>query len=417
LISKCDSNHFSESDFRKYFIERNRMSAKSRLIARPYEPPPAEDPVRSLSEVFQEKGGKMKTNQQRAWNILFLLVFFIAFPLTAQATMHRMTVDSDSSAKFFYDGLGGDSYPVTREYGLPTGWNNNSFNDTGWSPAQECPYPAWLAPTRNDPQNDPPPYNSTSAQWITPINALPESCKGPDYLETSGARGIYLYRQVFQMPGTAYNVSGQAAMGADNYGWMDINGIQVLEPANKSQSDGNYALPSTGPIPASVTGSLNCKNVLAAEVHNGISISRNGPTGVIFSITLDYEIPNVMWKPPITNPESFFLKDGTSLPLKFNLVTSGGTLITEPKNVYLAVYREMSEGGELIEDWHLGEGIDNLRFGNPNYIAIFKTKSHDLLVGESYKYTAYVQDGCTGLVLGSVSFKISNLSGTNRGQQ
>jgi len=364
----------------------------------------------------------MKTDHQRAWNILFLLVFFIAFPLTAQATIHRMTVDSDSSAKFFYDGLGGDSYPVTREYGLPTGWNNNPFNDTGWSDVYLCPYPAWLAPTLIDPLNNSFPYNSPSAQWIAP-SALarpgdpPESCKGPDYGETSGARGVYLYRQVFQMPGTAYNVSGQAAMGADNYGWLDINGIQVLEPEDKSQSGANYVKPSTGPIPASVTGSLNCNNVLAAEVHNGISISRNGPTGVIFSITLDYEIPNVMWKPPITNPESFYLKDGTSLPLKFNLVTTGGTLITEPKNVYLAVYREMSEGGELIEDWHLGEGIDDLRFGNSNYIAIFKTKSHDLLVGESYKYTAYVQDGCTGLVLGSVSFKISNLSGTNRGQK
>lgn len=358
----------------------------------------------------------MKTEHQKTWNILFLLVFFIAFPITTQATMH-MTVDSDPSAKVLYKGLGGDSYPVTREYGLPSGWNNNSFNDTGWSPAQECLYPFWLAPERDDSSHDLPPYNSESALWIAPINALPESCKGPDYAETSGARGVYLYRQVFQIPVTAYNVSGQAAMGADNYGWMDINGIQVLEPENKSKDDGNYVLPSTGLIPASVTGSLNCKNVLAAEVHNGISVSRNGPTGVIFSITLDYEIPRVMWKPPITNPASFHLKDGTSLPLKFNLLDTSGTLITEPKNVYLAVYRGMSEGGELIEDWHLGEGIDNLQFGNSNYIAIFKTKSHDLLVGESHKYTAFVQDGCTGLVLGSISFQISNLSGTNRGQK
>ncbi len=333
-------------------------------------------------------------------------------------------MNSDSPAKFFYDGLDGDKYPVERGSGLPTGWNNNpDFSDTGWSPVSLYKHPAWLDPTLNLPPSNLPPYISTSAKWIAPSAPLGA---GPDYNQISGQdsgpRGVYLYRQLFQMPGTAYNISGKAAMGSDNYGWLDINGKQVLEPVNKSTPATNYAFPpSTGPIPSSVTGSLNCNNVLAAEVHNGTSTSgsRNGPTGVIFSITLEYEIPNVMWKPPITNSQSFYLKDGTSLPLKFQLFANNGTLITEPKNVSLAVHREMGEGGELIEDWHLGEGIDNMRFDSSesNYIAVFKTKSYDLLVGESYKYTAFVQDGCTGLVLGSVSFKISNLSGTNRGKK
>lgn len=355
----------------------------------------------------------MKADHQRTWNIMFLLVFFIAFPLTAQAK--TMTVDSDSTAKYLYYGFGGKSYPVERENGLPSGWNNNpTFNDTGWESVDVYQYyNGWI-----DQESDPPPgynYNLTTAKWIDPPNA-----EGPDLVYDLGERGVYLYRKLFQMPGTAYNVSGEAVMAADNYGWLDINGIQVLEPVNMSQSDRNYAFPPsiTDSIPASVTGSLNCNNVLSAEVHNGTSNGyRNGPTGVIFSITLKYEVPIVMWKPPITNPQSFYLKDGTSLPLKFQLFTNDGTLITEPKNIYLAVHRDMIEGGESIKDWHLGEGVDNLRFGNSTYTAIFKTKNHDLLVGESYSYTASVKDVCTGSVLGSVSFKISNLSGTNRGQK
>jgi len=352
----------------------------------------------------------MKFNRLEILNALLSLVFFVAFPLSSQATVSSLTVVSDPPrTKFFYYGSDGSNYPVTRGSGLPSGWNSDpSFNDTGWAFALPYQHPAWFPPGST------PPFDATSAVWIAPSAA---NGAGPD-AATQGPRGIYLYRRSFQMPATAYNVTGQAALGSDNYGWLDINGIQVLEPRSGSQSGQNYyAPPSEGSIPSSVTGSFACNNILAAEIQNGVSISVNGPTGVVFLLKLDYEVPYVMWQPPITHSEPFYLKDGTSLPLKFKLFTEGGTLLTDPQDVFLAVHKEMSVGGDLIEDWHLGAGIDHLRFDSASstYIATFKTMNYRLMDGETYTYTAFVQDGCTDLVLGSVTFSIRSSSGTNRG--
>jgi len=145
---------------------------------------------------------------------------------------------------------------------------------------------------------------------------------------------------------------------------------------------------------------------------------KDNPTGLIYSLTINYEIPEVEWLPPVTH-EPFTLKDGTTLPLKFQLFEQDGTLITERKNVILELY-----GGECYDDtlngmvasWELGEGVENLRFDEYEYyyIANFKTKDFENLPGKVY---AVVRDGCdTNSILDAcMPFEISSEKGTNRG--
>ena len=84
-----------------------------------------------------------------------------------------------------------------------------------------------------------------------------------------GTREVYLYRKTFKVPSVAYNVSGDVAIASDNYGWLYLNGVQVLEPVDLTEEDENFSTkkgPSTGTIPVKV---LACNNVLAAEVQDG----------------------------------------------------------------------------------------------------------------------------------------------------
>ncbi len=91
---------------------------------------------------------------------------------------------------------------------------------------------------------------------------------------------------------------------------------------------------------------------------NLAAVEPNGPTGVIFSLTLDYELPDVVWQPPVTNLESSGRKNGSTLPLKFRFYTQDGKLIKQPQQVYLAVH----EGGFADPE----DELDELGEASPN---------------------------------------------------
>jgi hypothetical protein len=216
----------------------------------------------------------------------------------------------------------------------------------------------------------------------------------------------------------AYNVSGEVAIASDNYGWLYLNGEEVLKPGDLTEHDWNFESPSTKFILPKLWA---CDNVLAAEVQNGCgdcggsSIIPNGPTGVIFSLTLDYELPDVVWEPPVSNLESSGRKNGSTLPLKFRLYGQNGKLMKQPQQVYLAVhegsYTDTNEDGlpdlgETVIEWNLGNSVRNMRFskGNGQYIANFQTQKEENL--DDGWYTAVVHDVCSDEMLGYIEFNL-----------
>lgn len=365
-----------------------------------------------LAVIAREIGNRYKLKEAKGGimrkQLIFGLILVLIFGLSTGAVADQVsqTIVSNDNAVFCYFGPDGNTYPVVRQTGLPTGWNSDpDFDVTLWTPAVEWTHNAWFLESTS-------PFDGI-AKWISPSTS---NGAGPDFFTADGYRGVYGYRTTFKVPATAYNLSGSAGLGSDNYGWLDINGIEVLSPYDSTQDDRNFCIPpSQEAIPTGIT--FGCQNVLAAEVQNGVSIDHNNSTGVIFIVTIKYKLPDVIWQPPVTNQDDFPLKDGTTLPLKFKLFKQDGTLITDEMDVYMTVHQGINTGGALIDAWHLGDGIDYLRFDYTeyHYIANFHTKNYELIDGQTY--TAFVHDGCTGDVLGSVDFTISTSTGTGRGKQ
>ena len=137
------------------------------------------------------------------------------------------------------------------------------------------------------------------------------------------------------------------------------------------------------------------------------------PTGLIYEATVNYEVPDVVWQPPVTN-DAFELKDGTTLPLKFKLYQQDGTLITSMQNVYMMVHGPGLGDGVR---WDLGDGVDSLRFDYCEYYYItnFQTRNYELM--DEAWYTAVVHDGCTGQILGYIEFMVSTSKGAGRGNK
>jgi hypothetical protein len=335
-------------------------------------------------------------------SVLVIAVWMIV-PLTLWAVEVTRDVVSNKNTKVFYYGPGGNTYPVAPTV-VATGWNSNpDFDDSGldWVEASLYPNGAYL-----NPDELASPFYLTGAEWISYSN----TGYGPAVSVPEERREVYLYRKTFKVPSVAYNVSGDVAIASDNYGWLYLNGVQVLEPRDPSKTGRNFeSPPSTATIPAKL---LACSNVLAAEVQDGCgdcggSTQANGPTGTIFSLTLNYDLPDVDWRPPLTN--SGIRKNGSTLPLKFRFNTKNGKLIKKMQYVYLAVHEggftETEPLGDTVAKWTLGTSVRHLRFskGDGQYIANFQTQKLDLDDGP---YTAVVHDGCTGQVLGTIPFEL-----------
>jgi hypothetical protein len=346
---------------------------------------------------------------------LFLLAIFLMLPMAVWATEVTVWEVSDTDTKVSYFGTDGNTFPVAPAEGLPVGWNSNlNFDDSGWPLAFLYQNAAWLEPSSTEP------FDEAGAEWIS----ITGNGEGPDNALSDRSRGVYLYRKSFQVPATAYNISGEVGIGADNYGWLYLNGEEVLAPKDVSNNDRNFqAPPSMGVIPVEELDQLVCNNVLAAEVQNGCgdcggpSNIPNGVTGVVFSMRLDYELPDVVWQPPVTH-SNFSLKNGSTLPIKFKLFTQEGVLIKSMQGIYLAVHKGTfgEPLGDIVAGWVLGKSVKHLRFskGGGQYIANFQTNKKGLVDGD---YTAVVHDGCTGQGLGYIEFELSSSKKTNRGNK
>lgn len=345
---------------------------------------------------------------------LFFVAIFLMLPMVVLATEVTVWEVSDTDTKVFYNSTDGDTYPVS-PVGGPVGWNSNpGFDDSGWSLAFLYQNDEWLDPLSTEP------FDEAGAEWIS----ITDIGEGPDNNLSDGNRGVYLYRKTFQVPATAYNIAGEVGIAADNYGWLYLNGEEVLAPKDLTNNDRNFQTPpSMGIIPVEQLDKLVCNNVLAAEVQNGCgncggsaNIS-NGVTGVVFSMKLDYELPDVVWQPPVTH-SNFSLKNGSTLPLKFKLYTQDGVLITSTQEIYLAIHKGtfVEPLGDIVAGWVLGKSVKYLRFdkGARQYIANFQTNKKGLVDGD---YTAVVHDGCTGDVLGYIEFQMSSSKNTNRGNR
>ncbi|TEU13245.1 MAG: hypothetical protein E3J21_19100 [Anaerolineales bacterium] len=343
---------------------------------------------------------------KRLVSILLALAVCAALVAVVWANTGSVSVFSDADTKVDYAGYGS----------LPDGWNTPDFDETGWENAKLYKHSNYLDPTTEAP------FSGTGAKWIS---YRVDQTQLPDYNDPSMIGGdtnfaTYLFRKTFQVPATAYNVSGSAAVAADNYGWLYLNGDLVVE----ATADSGYNFRSGEQVMGTISApSLECTNVLAARVENGARVSgtgQHGPMGLLFLLDLDYEVPDVMWQPPLTNAD-FALQDGTTMPLKFKLKMQDGTLITDMQGVYLVVHGptvgpgEPGAWGAGFVTYNLGEGIESLRFDPCEYyyIANFRTKDFPLESGKWY--TAVVHDSCTGQALGHYTFMVDEARGTARG--
>ncbi len=183
------------------------------------------------------------------------------------------------------------------------------------------------------------------------LKRLTEMAEGyriwPDRISTS-------YGTQPSIPVGAYDFSGAAAIGSDNYGWLYLNGNLIVSPNDSTQNDRNFL---TGPssiasIPAAYFKAGD--NVLVAEVQNGVSIAANGPTGVVFSLSATY---NVAALSTLTPPDAYNAVGTThtvtatldhavaGVPITFTVSganTDGGTVNTDANGVaeftYLGTY-------------------------------------------------------------------------------
>ena len=188
---------------------------------------------------------------KRRLSSLFFITIFMMLPIAVWATEVTIWEVSDTDTKVLYYGTDGNSFPVTPADGLPMGWNSNpNFDDSGWPLAFLYKNSAWLDPSITEP------FDEAGAEWIS----ITDNGEGPDNTLSDGSRGVYLYRKTFQVPATAYNISGDVALASDNYGWFYLNGEEVLAPKDTAQSQTDLqfppAPPSNGGNPSRTIGQI-----------------------------------------------------------------------------------------------------------------------------------------------------------------
>jgi hypothetical protein len=310
-----------------------------------------------------------------------------------------LTVVSDTNTKYtnqYVDTTLNNVYPVTPAVGLPAGWNMVSFDDSGWRAASLCQLSAWMDPTHTSP------FSGNGARWISE-NGTCDQFDGivRDYFWQDGQRGVYLFRRRFSAPGTALNLTATVALGADNYGFVYLNGAEILRSAHMGMDDaGDNLSPTAGPATATVNvPTLACQNVIGVEVQNGGSVMvTNSAMGAVFSVIFTYQKPLVAW----TNPSPGELIKGGNIAIKFDLTTPTGTALTAQGTVALAIFGPSSPGslGPLLTN----VAAADVNFNHGTYTARIPVRNYPFQSGATY--TAVVQDSCNSDVIGTVEFVV-----------
>jgi len=124
---------------------------------------------------------------------------------------------------------------------------------------------------------------------------------------------------------------------------------------------------------------------------------------VLWDLLKEYTLPEfeMEWLPPLTVGTDFLVKDGTVLPLKFQLLGyEDGNVVEDMQDVSVTI-----EGEGVNETWELNGGREGLRFDEKEfcYILNLHTKDFELLTGSVYKTTVYDSDGHN---MRSISFEV-----------
>ncbi len=308
-----------------------------------------------------------------------------------------LSIVSDTNTKYTNQYVGTTTntgiIPVAPALGLPTGWNTVAFNDSSWNAASLCQLTAWMDPTTKSP------FNLNGAKWISVSSACEtDFANQPDYF-WQGERGVYLFRRKFTAPGTALNLTASVGLAADNYGFVYLNGTEILRSANLGMDVDNFT-PAAVPATASVTvPALACQNVVAVELQNGGSADfTNSATGTVFSVNLTYDKPKVAW----TNPSQGELIKSGNIAIKFDLTTPTGTPLTAQGALGLAIYGPSTAGslGLLVTN----VAPADLDFRHGTYSARVPVRNYPFQSGATY--TAVVQDSCNSDVIGTVGFVV-----------
>jgi hypothetical protein len=273
-----------------------------------------------------------------------------------------------------------------------------SLDSSDWGPGSPAvatwKHPSW------------PLISGSNAVWISTA----------DYVEDPTVDSWRKFHDELVLPCTAYNIDASINVAAtsDNAEEVYFNG-QFIGSDGEVQGPwvDNHEWNTIVNYPVSPQAGANSLDFIVRNYGVAGSTAEGNPTGLIYATSVNFEYPEAIWQPPITN-DAFELKDGTTLPIKFKLYTQEGALITTVQNVDLVVYD--TSGTEVVA-WFLGDGVDNLRFDSYEfyYIANFQTKNYDLVDGA--EYTAKVLDECTGDVLGVITFSVSTSNGTGRGNK
>ncbi len=226
----------------------------------------------------------------------------------------------------------------------------------------------------------------TGAKWITTSTSLPDPT----------ATSYRLFVDSFTPPCTASHLDGTLHTAANNS--QDVYFNDDLIGTGTDSGSGPPVLNTFTFTP------IQGENTFAFDVlTNGVPSGQTtpNPAGVIYNAVITYDLPDVVWRPPIVNTRRAIVKNGTTLPIKFRLQDASGIMHTA-QNIYLSI---SGPDGEVAH-FALGHGGDSLRFaqGNGQYHANFHTKRFDLQTG--VQYTVSVKDGCTGDSLGSLTIQV-----------
>ena len=135
---------------------------------------------------------------RRLASLPLALALAIALFASSWAAPGTVNVVSDAGTRLLYVGLVDASDPAAPASGLPSGWNSDpNFDDGAWAPAANSGNFLWLPPSTT------PPFAGTGARWIS----YTASGLCPDYWESSGRRGVYLFRKTFELPSGASRFS------------------------------------------------------------------------------------------------------------------------------------------------------------------------------------------------------------------
>jgi hypothetical protein len=234
----------------------------------------------------------------------------------------------------------------------------------------------------------------TGAIWITAPTA-----------PTTGVTNYTLFEDSlsFTLPCTAYGLKGNVNTAANNLETVYINGA-----ANgPTQDDTSTSVPFLQTFPFTpVSGT----NTFGFEVTTNLPTTTN-PIGVIFNTVITYNLPDVVWRPPIVHTGRTILKDGTTLPIKFELQTNKGILHTS-QEIYLSITGTNGEGE--VARFTPGQDL-TFSTGNGQYIAVFHTKNYSLTAGE--QYIVAVNDACSNTTLGSITIQIAGKAQHGHGKK